>query len=73
VCRLVYRRLYPLAIEVCVCVFVCVCRLVYRRLYPLAIEVCRYLKTPEYQGVSRILRHWACSKVLYCSTVIGVL
>ncbi|XP_059906955.1 vacuolar protein sorting-associated protein 16 homolog isoform X7 [Gadus macrocephalus] len=38
-------------------------RLVYRRLYPLAIEVCRYLKTPEYQGVSRILRHWACSKV----------
>uniref|UniRef100_A0A8C4ZJQ5 Vacuolar protein sorting-associated protein 16 homolog n=1 Tax=Gadus morhua TaxID=8049 RepID=A0A8C4ZJQ5_GADMO len=44
-------------------VCVCVCRLVYRRLYPLAIEVCRYLKTPEYQGVSRILRHWACSKV----------
>ncbi|CAL8306793.1 unnamed protein product [Merluccius merluccius] len=38
-------------------------RLVYRRLHPLAIEVCRYLKTPEYQGVSRILRHWACTKV----------
>uniref|UniRef100_A0A8C5FJZ4 Vacuolar protein sorting-associated protein 16 homolog n=1 Tax=Gadus morhua TaxID=8049 RepID=A0A8C5FJZ4_GADMO len=56
---LTHTQLYPLAIEVCVCV----CRLVYRRLYPLAIEVCRYLKTPEYQGVSRILRHWACSKV----------
>uniref|UniRef100_W5MDE9 Vacuolar protein sorting-associated protein 16 homolog n=1 Tax=Lepisosteus oculatus TaxID=7918 RepID=W5MDE9_LEPOC len=38
-------------------------RLVYRRLYPLAIEVCRYLKIPEYQGVSRVLKHWACNKV----------
>ncbi|RXN33531.1 vacuolar sorting-associated 16-like protein [Labeo rohita] len=38
-------------------------RLVYRKLYPLAIEVCRYLKTPEYQGVSRVLKHWACYKV----------
>uniref|UniRef100_A0A8C1HY65 Vacuolar protein sorting-associated protein 16 homolog n=1 Tax=Cyprinus carpio carpio TaxID=630221 RepID=A0A8C1HY65_CYPCA len=37
--------------------------LVYRKLYPLAIEVCRYLKTPEYQGVSRVLKHWACYKV----------
>lgn len=38
-------------------------RLVYRKFYPLAIEVCRYLKTPEYQGVSRVLKHWACYKV----------
>ncbi|KAA0713395.1 Vacuolar protein sorting-associated protein 16 -like protein [Triplophysa tibetana] len=38
-------------------------RLVHRKLYPLAIEVCRYLKTPEYQGVSRVLKHWACYKV----------
>ncbi|XP_063068517.1 vacuolar protein sorting-associated protein 16 homolog [Engraulis encrasicolus] len=38
-------------------------RLVYRKLYPLAIEVCRYLKIPEYQGVSRVLKHWACCKV----------
>uniref|UniRef100_A0A8C2K756 Vacuolar protein sorting-associated protein 16 homolog n=1 Tax=Cyprinus carpio TaxID=7962 RepID=A0A8C2K756_CYPCA len=38
-------------------------RLVYRKLYLLAIEVCRYLKTPEYQGVSRVLKHWACYKV----------
>uniref|UniRef100_A0A672PJT6 Vacuolar protein sorting-associated protein 16 homolog n=1 Tax=Sinocyclocheilus grahami TaxID=75366 RepID=A0A672PJT6_SINGR len=38
-------------------------RLVYRKLYPLAIEVCCYLKTPEYQGVSRVLKHWACYKV----------
>ncbi|CAB1327603.1 unnamed protein product [Coregonus sp. 'balchen'] len=37
-------------------------RLVYRQLYPLAIEICRYLKTPEYQGVSRVLKHWACCK-----------
>ncbi|XP_016304608.1 vacuolar protein sorting-associated protein 16 homolog [Sinocyclocheilus anshuiensis] len=40
-------------------------RLVYRKLYPLAIEVCRYLKTPEYQGVSRVLKYWACYKP-YC-------
>uniref|UniRef100_A0A3B3R9I6 Vacuolar protein sorting-associated protein 16 homolog n=1 Tax=Paramormyrops kingsleyae TaxID=1676925 RepID=A0A3B3R9I6_9TELE len=38
-------------------------RLVYRKLYPLAIEICRYLKIPEYQGVSRVLKHWACCKV----------
>ncbi|XP_056606714.1 vacuolar protein sorting-associated protein 16 homolog [Triplophysa dalaica] len=38
-------------------------RLVHRKLYPLAIEVCRFLKTPEYQGVSRVLKHWACYKV----------
>ncbi|KAJ8252797.1 hypothetical protein GJAV_G00205690 [Gymnothorax javanicus] len=38
-------------------------RLVYRKLYPLAIEICCYLKTPEYQGVSRVLKHWACCKV----------
>lgn len=38
-------------------------RLVHRRLYPLAIEVCRYLKIPEFQGVSRVLRHWAECKV----------
>ncbi|XP_029370649.1 vacuolar protein sorting-associated protein 16 homolog isoform X3 [Echeneis naucrates] len=38
-------------------------RLVYRRLYPLAIEICRYLKIPDYQGVSRVLKHWASCKV----------
>lgn len=38
-------------------------RLVFRRLYPLAIEICRYLKIPEFQGVSRVLKHWACFKV----------
>lgn len=38
-------------------------RLVHRRLYPLAIEVCRYLKIPDFQGVSRVLRHWASCKV----------
>lgn len=38
-------------------------RLVYRKLYPLAIEICRYLKIPDYQGVSRVLKHWACCKV----------
>ncbi|KAM3585480.1 uncharacterized protein V6R79_018673 [Siganus canaliculatus] len=38
-------------------------RLVYRQLYPLAIEVCRYLKIPDYQGVSRVLKHWASCKV----------
>ncbi|KPP61981.1 vacuolar protein sorting-associated protein 16-like [Scleropages formosus] len=38
-------------------------RLVHRKLYPLAFEICRYLKTPEYQGVSRVLKHWACCKV----------
>uniref|UniRef100_A0A8C9STS5 Vacuolar protein sorting-associated protein 16 homolog n=1 Tax=Scleropages formosus TaxID=113540 RepID=A0A8C9STS5_SCLFO len=37
--------------------------LVHRKLYPLAFEICRYLKTPEYQGVSRVLKHWACCKV----------
>lgn len=46
--------------------FLCL-RLVYRKLYPLAIEVCRYLKTPEYQGVSRVLKHWACYKVCVCA------
>uniref|UniRef100_A0A4W6G197 Vacuolar protein sorting-associated protein 16 homolog n=1 Tax=Lates calcarifer TaxID=8187 RepID=A0A4W6G197_LATCA len=34
-------------------------RLVYRQFYPLAIEICRYLKIPDYQGVSRVLKHWA--------------
>ncbi|XP_056156958.1 vacuolar protein sorting-associated protein 16 homolog isoform X1 [Lampris incognitus] len=38
-------------------------RLVYRHFYPLAIEICQYLKIPEYQGVSRVLKHWACCKV----------
>uniref|UniRef100_A0A667Z2V4 Vacuolar protein sorting-associated protein 16 homolog n=1 Tax=Myripristis murdjan TaxID=586833 RepID=A0A667Z2V4_9TELE len=38
-------------------------RLVYRQFYPLAIEICRYLKTPDYQGVSRVLKHWASCKV----------
>ncbi|KAK7877787.1 hypothetical protein WMY93_031547 [Mugilogobius chulae] len=38
-------------------------RLVHRKLYPLAIEVCRYLKIPDFQGVSRVLRHWASCKV----------
>ncbi|KAF0046362.1 hypothetical protein F2P81_002891 [Scophthalmus maximus] len=31
--------------------------------YPLAIEMCRYLKIPDYQGVSRVLKHWASCKV----------
>uniref|UniRef100_A0A9J7ZN93 Vacuolar protein sorting-associated protein 16 homolog n=1 Tax=Cyprinus carpio carpio TaxID=630221 RepID=A0A9J7ZN93_CYPCA len=44
-------------------ILVLIDRLVYRKLYLLAIEVCRYLKTPEYQGVSRVLKHWACYKV----------
>ncbi|XP_077466084.1 vacuolar protein sorting-associated protein 16 homolog [Stigmatopora argus] len=38
-------------------------RLVYRQLYQLAIEICRYLKIPDYQGVSRVLKHWAACKV----------
>ncbi|KAF7644451.1 hypothetical protein LDENG_00221780 [Lucifuga dentata] len=38
-------------------------RLVYRQFCPLAIEICRYLKIPEYQGVSRVLKHWASCKV----------
>uniref|UniRef100_A0A8C9XXH8 Vacuolar protein sorting-associated protein 16 homolog n=1 Tax=Sander lucioperca TaxID=283035 RepID=A0A8C9XXH8_SANLU len=38
-------------------------QLVYRQFYPLAIEVCRYLKIPDYQGVSRVLKHWASCKV----------
>lgn len=38
-------------------------RLVHRRLYPLAIEVCRFLKIADFQGVSRVLRHWASGKV----------
>ncbi|NXL96531.1 VPS16 protein, partial [Tyrannus savana] len=37
--------------------------LVLRRLYPLAIRICEFLRLPEIQGVSRILAHWACSKV----------
>ncbi|XP_069841442.1 vacuolar protein sorting-associated protein 16 homolog isoform X3 [Dendropsophus ebraccatus] len=38
-------------------------RLVLRRLYPLAVKICQHLKIPEFQGVSRILAHWACYKV----------
>ncbi|XP_070786464.1 vacuolar protein sorting-associated protein 16 homolog isoform X2 [Enoplosus armatus] len=38
-------------------------RLVYRQFYPLAIEICRYLKIPDYQGGSRVLKHWASCKV----------
>ncbi|XP_038126852.1 vacuolar protein sorting-associated protein 16 homolog isoform X2 [Cyprinodon tularosa] len=38
-------------------------RLVYRQFYPLTMEVCRYLKIPDYQGVSRVLKHWASCKV----------
>ncbi|XP_061909972.1 vacuolar protein sorting-associated protein 16 homolog [Entelurus aequoreus] len=38
-------------------------RLVYRQMYQLAIEICRYLKIPDYQGVSRVLKHWAACKV----------
>lgn len=38
-------------------------RLVLRRLYCLAIRICQYLKVPDVQGASRILKHWACSKV----------
>ncbi|XP_078515863.1 vacuolar protein sorting-associated protein 16 homolog [Lissotriton helveticus] len=38
-------------------------RLVLRRLYPLALKICEYLRLSEFQGVSRILAHWACYKV----------
>ncbi|XP_051787017.1 vacuolar protein sorting-associated protein 16 homolog [Erpetoichthys calabaricus] len=38
-------------------------RLVFRRLYPLAIEICKHLKIREFQGVSHVLKHWACFKV----------
>ncbi|XP_073414230.1 vacuolar protein sorting-associated protein 16 homolog [Dendrobates tinctorius] len=38
-------------------------RLVLRRLYPLAVKISEHLKIPEFQGVSRILAHWACYKV----------
>ncbi|KAG8558628.1 hypothetical protein GDO81_017071 [Engystomops pustulosus] len=38
-------------------------RLVLRRLYPLAVKICEYMKIPEFQGVSRVLAHWACFKV----------
>ncbi|KAE8628373.1 hypothetical protein XENTR_v10007488 [Xenopus tropicalis] len=38
-------------------------RLVLRRLYPLALKICEYLKFSDFQGVSRILAHWACYKV----------
>nr|DBA20146.1 TPA: hypothetical protein GDO54_015871 [Pyxicephalus adspersus] len=38
-------------------------RLVLRRLYPLAVKICEHLKQPDFQGVSRILAHWACYKV----------
>uniref|UniRef100_A0A3Q3IFB9 Vacuolar protein sorting-associated protein 16 homolog n=1 Tax=Monopterus albus TaxID=43700 RepID=A0A3Q3IFB9_MONAL len=37
-------------------------RLVYRQFYQLAIEICHYLKIPDYQGVSRVLKHWASCK-----------
>ncbi|KAG2459302.1 VPS16 protein, partial [Polypterus senegalus] len=37
--------------------------LVFRRLYPLAIEICKHLKIREFQGVSHVLKHWACFKV----------
>ncbi|KAJ4918911.1 hypothetical protein JOQ06_003370 [Pogonophryne albipinna] len=37
--------------------------LIDRQFYPLAIEICRYLKIPDYQGVSRVLKHWASCKV----------
>ncbi|XP_067324613.1 vacuolar protein sorting-associated protein 16 homolog [Anolis sagrei] len=38
-------------------------RLVLRRLYPVAIKICEYLRLSEFQGISRILAHWACYKV----------
>ncbi|KAM4698131.1 vacuolar protein sorting-associated protein 16 homolog [Rhinophrynus dorsalis] len=38
-------------------------RLVLRRLYPLAVKICEYLKLSDFEGVSRILAHWACYKV----------
>ncbi|XP_024121224.1 vacuolar protein sorting-associated protein 16 homolog isoform X1 [Oryzias melastigma] len=38
-------------------------RLLFRQFYPLAIEICRYLKIPDYQGVNRVLKHWASCKV----------
>ncbi|XP_015273771.1 PREDICTED: vacuolar protein sorting-associated protein 16 homolog, partial [Gekko japonicus] len=39
-------------------------RLVLRRLYPIAIKICEYLRLSEFQGISRILAHWACYKLL---------
>ncbi|XP_062991766.1 vacuolar protein sorting-associated protein 16 homolog [Elgaria multicarinata webbii] len=38
-------------------------RLVLRRLYPIAIKISEYLRLSEFQGISRILAHWACYKV----------
>ncbi|XP_015681384.1 vacuolar protein sorting-associated protein 16 homolog isoform X2 [Protobothrops mucrosquamatus] len=38
-------------------------RVVLRRLYPVAIKICEYLRLSEFQGISRILAHWACYKV----------
>uniref|UniRef100_H9G3D8 Vacuolar protein sorting-associated protein 16 homolog n=1 Tax=Anolis carolinensis TaxID=28377 RepID=H9G3D8_ANOCA len=38
-------------------------QLVLRRLYPVAIKICEYLRLSEFQGISRILAHWACYKV----------
>uniref|UniRef100_A0A8C5RV97 Vacuolar protein sorting-associated protein 16 homolog n=1 Tax=Laticauda laticaudata TaxID=8630 RepID=A0A8C5RV97_LATLA len=38
-------------------------RVVLRRLYPIAIKICEYLRLSEFQGISRILAHWACYKV----------
>lgn len=50
-------------LSVCVPVYLSISRLVYRQFYPLAMEICRYLKIPDYQGVSRVLKHWASCKV----------
>uniref|UniRef100_A0ACB8E994 Vacuolar protein sorting-associated protein 16 n=1 Tax=Sphaerodactylus townsendi TaxID=933632 RepID=A0ACB8E994_9SAUR len=38
-------------------------RLVLRRLYPIAIKISEYLRLSEFQGISRILAHWACYQV----------
>lgn len=38
-------------------------RLILRRHYCLAIRICHYLKTPDTEGASRILAHWARYKV----------
>ncbi|XP_063166036.1 vacuolar protein sorting-associated protein 16 homolog [Candoia aspera] len=38
-------------------------RVVLRRLYPIAIKICEYVRLSEFQGISRILAHWACYKV----------
>ncbi|XP_015782165.1 vacuolar protein sorting-associated protein 16 homolog [Tetranychus urticae] len=54
---LTYNQLEYLSIQVLID------RLVLRRQYFLAIKIAKYLKIPDDQGVSRILRNWAFYKI----------